>query len=257
MSRPTVLVTGATSGHGRYLAERLAATHDVLVHGRDRARTEALAAALGARPYVADLGSLAEVRRLAAEVAADHPRLDALINNAGIGYGTARELSADGHELRFAVMVLAPVLLTRLLLPRLGARVLNVGSLGQAPLDLDDLAMARAYDGITAYRRAKLALAMATFDLAAERPDLRVNVVHPATFMDTPMVRRGGGTPLTTVAHGGEATLRVLQTTLTGTFFDEDRPAEAHPDAYQPALRARLRVAIDAMLGPAAGGAPA
>lgn len=233
----TVLVTGATSGLGRYLAERLAGDHTVLVHGRDRARTEELAAAIGGRPYVADLADLEQVRRLATAL----PPVDVLINNAGIGYGTAREVSAQGHELRFAVMYLAPVLLTRLLLPRLGEQVLNVGSLGQAPLDFDDLAMERAYDGITAYRRAKLALAMATFDLAAERPDLRVNVVHPATMMDTPMVRRGGGTPQHTVAHGGEATLRVLATARTRTFFDEDRPARAHPDAYRADLRARLR----------------
>lgn len=244
----TYLITGATSGHGCYLAEQLAREHRVLVHGRDRARTEALAARLGAWPYVADLGDLAQVRRLAAEVAADHPRLDGLINNAGVGYGTAREASPDGHELRFAVMYLAPVLLTRLLLPRIGSQVLNVGSLGQAPLDFDDLMLERAYEGITAYRRAKLALAMATFDLAASRPDLHVNVVHPATMMDTNMVRRGGGTPQTTIAHGGDATLRVIEMAVTGTFFDGDRPARAHADAYRADLRARLRDLTEPLL---------
>ena len=248
-----ILITGATSGHGRYLAEQLAPAHTVLVPGRDRARTEALAAAIGGRPYVADLADLAQVRRLAAEVAADHPRLDVLVNNAGLGYGQGRELVPGGTELRFTVMYLAPVLLTRLLLPILGAQVVNVGSLGQAPLDFEDLAMARAYDGITAYRRAKLALAMATFDLAAERPDLRVNVVHPATMMDTNMVRRGGGTPQTTVAQGGDATLRVMDLALTGTFFDGDRPAEAHPDAYRADLRARLRDVTEALLAPPPG----
>lgn len=245
----TVLITGATSGHGRYLAERLAGEHDVLVHGRDRERTEQLAEQLGARPYVADLGDLAEVRRLAADVAADHPRIDVLINNAGIGYGQERELSPDGHELRFAVMYLAPVLLTRLLLPRLTSHVLNIGSLGQESIDFDDLMMQQAYDGVTAYRRAKLALVMATFDLAAERPDLRVNVVHPATYMDTNMVRLGGGTPLHTVEHGGEATLRVLAMQVTGNFFNEDRSAEAHPDAYREDLRTRLQEATNSILG--------
>lgn len=245
-----ILITGATSGLGRYLAERLARDSDVLVHGRDRERTEQLAAQLGARPYVADLADLAQVRRLAAEVAADHPRVDVLINNAGIGYGKQREVSPDGHELHFAVMYLAPVLLARLLGPNLTAAVLNIGSQGQEALDLDDLAMERAYDGVTAYRRAKLALVMATFDLAAERPDLRVNVVHPATYMDTNMVRKGGGTPLNTVEYGGEATLRALETPVTGTYFHEDKPAEAHPDAYREELRARLREATNAILGP-------
>ncbi|MDB5101354.1 MAG: retinol dehydrogenase [Cyanobacteria bacterium RYN_339] len=236
-----ILITGATSGLGRYLAEQLAREHDVLVHGRDRERTEQLAAQLGARAYVADLADLDQVRRLASEV----PPVDVLINNAGIGYGKEREVSAQGHELRLAVMYLAPVLLTRLI-P--AAQVLNIGSLGQASIDFDDLMLERDYDGINAYRRAKLALAMATFDLAAERPDLRVNVVHPATFMDTNMVRGGGGTPLNTVAHGGEATLRVLAMPGTGQFFNEDQPAEAHADAYQLALRARLREATEPLL---------
>jgi NAD(P)-dependent dehydrogenase (short-subunit alcohol dehydrogenase family) len=241
----TMMITGATSGHGRYLAEQLSGRHTVLVHGRDRRRTERLAAELGARPLVADLADLTQVRRLAEEAG----ELDVLINNAGIGYGTERELSADGHELRFAVMYLAPVLLMRLLLPRISWRVLNIGSLGQDSLDFEDLAMTRAYDGVTAYRRAKLALAMATFDLAIERPDLRVNLVHPATYMDTAMVRGGGGTPLNTVKHGGQATLRVLESSLTGTFFDEDQPVDAHPDAYLPDLRARLRAATETLLG--------
>ncbi|HEY9720610.1 MAG TPA: hypothetical protein V6D47_01265, partial [Oscillatoriaceae cyanobacterium] len=71
----------------------------------------------------------------------------------------------------------------------------------------------------------------------------------PATYMDTNMVRGGGGTPLNTVAYGGEATLRVLASPLTGTYFHEDQAAEAHLDAYREALRARLREATDALLG--------
>jgi NAD(P)-dependent dehydrogenase (short-subunit alcohol dehydrogenase family) len=239
--RKTILITGATSGHGRYLAEQLSRQHTVLLHGRDRERTERLAADLGAEPFVADLGDLTQVRRLAVDVVRAHPQIDALINNAGIGYGTTRELSPQGHELRFAVMYLAPVLLTRLLLPRITSQVLNVGSLGQEPIDFDDITMQRHYSGLTAYRRAKLALVMATFDLAMNQPELRANVVHPAGYMDTNMVRRGGGTPRSTVADGGRATLSVLASPLTGTFFDQDKPAEAHEDAYRPELRARLR----------------
>lgn len=243
--RQTILITGATSGHGRYLAERLSGQHQLLVHGRDRERTEQLARELGARPLVAELSELAEVRRLAAEVGP----VDVLINNAGIGYGQQREVSADGFELRLAVLYLAPVLLTRLLLPRLRVGVLNIGSLGQAPIDFDDLQLEQNYHGLNAYRRAKLALVMATFDVAEQRPDLRVNVVHPATYMDTNMIRRGGGTPQCTVEEGGDNTLRVLASPLTGQFFNQDQPAEAHQDAYQKSLRDRLRQATDVMLG--------
>src|SRR5207247_4082724 len=133
---PAVFITGATSGLGRYLAGELAGSGwQVLAHGRDPARVAALSAELGdgARGYVADLASLGCVRELAAQVRAEVPRLDVLVNNAGIGFGApgeTRQVSADGHELRFAVNYLAPVLLTRLLLPLLTAsapsRVVNV-----------------------------------------------------------------------------------------------------------------------------------
>jgi NAD(P)-dependent dehydrogenase (short-subunit alcohol dehydrogenase family) len=244
-----ILITGATSGHGRYLAQQLSLKHRILLHGRDRHRTESLAAELGALPYVADLSDLAQVRQLAAEITASHPKIDVLINNAGIGYGTKRELSVDGHELRFAVNYLAPVLLARLLLPCISSQILNVASLGQESINFDDLAMQQDYSGMIAYRRAKLALVMATFELAAERPDLRINVVHPATYMDTNMVRRGGGVPLNTVEHGGDATLRALDSQLTGAFFNESEPARAHDDAYRSELRLRLREITDKLLG--------
>src|SRR5262245_50343111 len=123
----TVLITGSTDGVGRRVAERIGAMGaHVILHGRDRARGEATAAAIRAagNPNVefhrADLSSLAEVRRLAGDVSRAHHRLDILINNAGVGSGGprgVRETSADGYELRFAVNHLAGFLLTMLLLP--------------------------------------------------------------------------------------------------------------------------------------------
>jgi NAD(P)-dependent dehydrogenase (short-subunit alcohol dehydrogenase family) len=104
---PVVLITGATSGLGGYLARELASSGwQVLAHGRDPARVADLAAELGggARGYVTDLASLGEVRELAALVRADAPRLDVLVNNAAVGFGApgeGRQVSADGHELRF------------------------------------------------------------------------------------------------------------------------------------------------------------
>jgi len=124
---PAALITGATSGLGCYLAQQLASSGwQVLAHGRDPARVADLSAELGdgARGFVADLASLGDVRDLAARITAEVPRLDVLVNNAAVGFGApgeGRQVSADGHELRFAVNYLAPVLRTRLLVPLLAA----------------------------------------------------------------------------------------------------------------------------------------
>ncbi|MFG2126668.1 SDR family NAD(P)-dependent oxidoreductase [Streptomyces sp. NPDC048751] len=259
----TILITGATSGLGRYVAfELVRSGHVVLAHGRDPERTgrlvEELRAEGAAEGFVADLASLAQVRELAAHVGDAHPDLDVLINNAGVGAGApgaGRELSTDGHELRLAVNYLAPVTLTRALLPVLRAntpaRIVNVGSVGQDPLDFDDIEFRRAYDGFAAYRRAKFALAAHTFALAEQLAGtgVSVNVLHPATFMDTPMVREGGVTPWNTVADGAPGVLALAtRDTGTGGYFDGTRPARAHEGTYDPAVRKRLAAVTEQLL---------
>ncbi|MFI8214888.1 SDR family NAD(P)-dependent oxidoreductase [Streptomyces sp. NPDC085932] len=259
----TLLITGATSGLGRYAAAELVrAGHVVLVHGRDAERTERLAAELraegDAEAFVADLASLAQVRELAAHVADAHPELDVLVNNAGVGFGVpgaGRELSADGHELRLAVNYLAPVVLTRALLPVLRAnapaRIVNVGSAGQEPLVFEDPEFGRGYDGTAAYRRSKFALAAHTFALAEELAGtgVTVNVLHPATFMDTAMVREADVTPWNTVADGAAALLALATRDAgTGRYFDGTRPARAHEAAYDPRVRARLAAVTDQLV---------
>src|SRR5262245_10528112 len=105
---PTALITGATDGLGRHVARDLASRGwTVLGHGRPPERAPAVIA--GARVYIADLSSLAEVRRMADEVLARESSLDVLVNNAGIGSaaGASREESADGYELTFAVNYLS------------------------------------------------------------------------------------------------------------------------------------------------------
>jgi NAD(P)-dependent dehydrogenase (short-subunit alcohol dehydrogenase family) len=260
-----ILITGATSGLGRSLAEQLSrAGGTVLVHGRDPDRVAQVAGAAGG--YVADLASLAEVRFLAEQVRAEHDRLDVLVNNAGVGFGARppaperaqdadRQLSRDGHELRFAVNYLAPVLLTRLLLPLLRrsapSRVVNVASLGQEPIDLGDVEMSNRYDGVTAYRRSKLALVAYSFDLAEQlRGDgITVNSLHPASLMDTAMVREAGISPVSSVREGAAATLRLISEDVgTGHFFDGTQEAAAHPQAYDPAMRRQLRETTERIL---------
>ncbi|MEU0026426.1 SDR family NAD(P)-dependent oxidoreductase [Streptomyces sp. NPDC006335] len=259
----TILITGATSGLGRYVAfELVRSGHTVLAHGRDPRRTESLVAELrtegAAEGFVADLASLAAVRELGARVADAHPELDVLVNNAGVGAGSpgsGREVSADGHELRLAVDYLAPVALTRALLPVLRAntpaRIVNVGSVGQEPIDFDDPEFTRGYAGFAAYCRAKFALAAHTFALAEELADtgVAVNVLHPATFMDTAMVREGGVAPWSTVADGAPGVLALAtQNRGTGRFFDGTSPARAHEETYDSGVRERLATLTDRLL---------
>jgi NAD(P)-dependent dehydrogenase (short-subunit alcohol dehydrogenase family) len=261
VQQQTVLVTGATDGLGRALARELAGRGaTVLLHGRDQERLEEtrreIEQATGndrLHSHRADLSSLEQVRRLGREVAAQQARLDVLVNNAGIAGEGPRELSADGHELRFAVNYLAPFLLTQLLLPLLRrsapARVVNVSSVGQVPIDFDDVMLERGYDGLRAYRQSKLAQVMFTFELAERRraagePGVTVNALHPATLMDTKMALQTFGYAMSTIQDGVEATLRLAVAPeldgVSGRYFDRLREARANAQAYDRAARRRL-----------------
>jgi NAD(P)-dependent dehydrogenase (short-subunit alcohol dehydrogenase family) len=263
-----VLVTGSTDGVGRAVAQRLGACGArVMVHGRDRARAESAVSEIetaggSAAFIVADLSSLAEVRRLAEEVRATTERLDILVNNAGIGSGggTERQMSADGHELRFAVNYLAGFLLTRLLLPLLKAaapaRIVNVASAGQQPIDFDDVMLTRGYSGGRAYAQSKLAQITFTNDLARELQGTGVTVtsLHPATYMDTSMVRQAGVTPRSSVEEGAEAILNLAFSPAlegrSGLYFDGLRESRAHPQAYDAGAQERLRRLSSELSGP-------
>jgi NAD(P)-dependent dehydrogenase (short-subunit alcohol dehydrogenase family) len=189
------------------------------------------------RGYVADLSSLENVRRLAEDVRRDNDRIDVLVNNAGVVIPERRE-SEDGHELTFAVNYLAHFLLTRELLPIVD-RVVNVASLGQRPIDFDDVMLERDYDGYTAYAQSKLAQVMFTLELA-ER-GAATDALHPATFMDTNMVRQFGGQPASSVDEGAEAVVRLIHDSDgSGRFFDGTSESSAHRQAYDAEARRQL-----------------
>lgn len=253
----TVLVTGSIDGVGRLVARRLGnAGARVVVHGRDADRGAQVVAdterAGGAATFLrADLASLAEVRDLAAAVQRTTDRLDILINNAGIGTaGGVRQESADGFELRFAVNYLAGFLLTSLLLPLLRAaepaRIVNVSSAGQEAIDFTDVMLTRGYNGARAYCQSKLAQVMFTFDLATKLAGTGITAtcLHPATYMDTTMVRRAGVTPVSTVEQGAETILNLAMSPAlegrSGLYFNGLREARAQSQAYDVEARHRL-----------------
>jgi NAD(P)-dependent dehydrogenase (short-subunit alcohol dehydrogenase family) len=263
-----VLVTGATDGLGRALAVELGRQGaTVLVHGRDPGRIaetaeQVSAAQVGAakntvRSYQADLADLAQVRALAAQISDREPRLDVLVNNAGIGSdvpgGGVRQESADGYELRFAVNYLAGFALTRLLLPLLRrsapARIVNVSSAGQQAIDFDNVMLTSGYNGVRAYCQSKLAQILFTIDLAGELDGtgVTVNSLHPATFMPTKIV----ASPVSTIAEGVEATMHLItgQDVGTGRYYNVLREARANEQAYDADARRRLRELSEKLTG--------
>ena len=265
-AQATILVTGATDGLGRRVARELAAKGaTVLLHGRNPERLEAtleeLMSQVGsekANSYLADLSSLAAVRDLADRILSEHDRLDVLVNNAGIIVRERRE-SEDGYELTFAVNYLSHFLLTRLLLPLLKdsapARIVNVASAGQSPVDFSNLMLERGYDAMKAYSQSKLAQVMFTFELAEHLRDtgVTVNALHPASLMDTKMVQSTFGYTMSTVEEGTEAVVRLAISPeiggVTGRYFDGTREARANRQAYDPRVRNRLWVLSEELCG--------
>jgi NAD(P)-dependent dehydrogenase (short-subunit alcohol dehydrogenase family) len=269
LGEQTILITGATDGLGRALATELAgAGARLLVHGRDEQRGRETLAAIEAqtanselRWLCADFASLDDVRAMARSVL-EEPRLDALVNNTGIGTTDAgdqrRQQSRDGYELRFAVNYLAGYLLTRLLLPLLErsapARIVSVSSAGQAPIDFADVMLEHGYDGVRAYCQSKLAQVMLTFDLAEELRGRGVSAtcLHPATYMPTKMVRASGVEPVSSLEQGVRATLHLVADPETegvsGRYFNGLAAAEPHPQASDPAARRALHALSERLI---------
>jgi len=194
MGEKVCLITGATSGIGKATAMGLASMGaSVVMVGRDRGRGEAALAEIKTKSanasvdlMLADLSSQEEIRRLAHEFKDTYPRLDVLINNAGV-IRSKRVTTADGIEMTFAVNHLAPFLLTDLLLDVLKAsapsRIVNVASGEQrnGTIDFDDLQGENGYKGAKAYGQSKLATVLFTYELARriEGTGVTANCVHP------------------------------------------------------------------------------
>jgi NAD(P)-dependent dehydrogenase (short-subunit alcohol dehydrogenase family) len=268
MRGKVVVITGATSGIGRVAAEKLAAmgARMVLV-ARDPSRADATLARLreidqAGNPTVhyADLSRLAEMKRVAAEIAATELRIDVLINNAGAMFGH-RQVTADGLEMTFAVNHMAYFVLTYGLRQRLlgsaPARVVNTSSNAhkRSPLDFNDLQSARNYSGFMAYSRSKLCNILFTRELARRLAGKRVtaNCLHPG-FVDTRFADRSGGWFAQLIRLGklgalspekGAETLVYLASSpevadVTGQYFHKCRPKTPTVEAQDDSAARRL-----------------
>jgi len=250
---------------GREVARTLTGQGDhVIVHGRSIERGEALvseitAAGGSARFYAADFASLPQVREFAQAILRDYPRLDVLVNNAGIWLQPedGRMTNPAGVEMHFQVNYVAGYLLTELLLPRLResapSRIVNVASAAQRPIDWDDVMMETGYSDGRGYAQSKLAQVIHAFELAERLADagIIVNSLHPATMMDTNMVLSRGASTRASVDEGRDAVLHLVNSPDLGTglYFTGTRETRANDQAYDLAARARLMELSQRLVG--------
>jgi len=194
MDGQVVVITGATSGVGYQAARRFAAGGATLVLVcRDPAKSDRVRSELQSQfgstlsCVTADLSRLADVRQASARILAENPRIDVLINNAGI-HMTRRVMTEDGNEMAFGVNHLASFLLTRLLLGRMSesvpSRIIQVNSQGHrfGGLDLTDISWdRRRYRGIKGYGASKVAQLLTVWELAErlKGSGVTVNAMHP------------------------------------------------------------------------------
>ncbi|MEU8257943.1 SDR family NAD(P)-dependent oxidoreductase [Micromonospora inaquosa] len=276
------VVTGANTGLGFETARRLAERGaSVVLAVRDTAKGELAAARINGDVSVRelDLASLESVRAAAAGLRAAHPRIDLLINNAGVMY-TPKQTTRDGFEMQFGTNHLGHFALTGLLLDLLlpvpGSRVVTVSSTGhriRAAIHFDDLQWERSYSRVGAYGQSKLANLMFTYELqrrlAAHGTTVAV-AAHPG-ISNTELVRNTPAVvrrPITWVAPvitqpaaaGALPTLRAATdpSVLGGQYYGPDglgeargypRPVTSSPESYDLAVQQRLWAVSEDLTG--------
>lgn len=252
----TLLITGATDGIGKLTAQKLhAAGHTVLIHGRNPAKLAAFGDELGVGEdarLVADFSRLADVERMAAEVAARVDRVDALINNAGV-FKTSRPTTAEGLDVRFVVNLFAPYVLTHRLLPLIPreGRVVNLSSAAQAPVDVAALRGERRADDMGAYAQSKLAITLWSSVLAESLPDgPTVVAVNPGSLLASKMVKEGFGVPGKDLSIGADILIRAALDPefegRSGAYWDNDAGMfrAPNPAALDPEHRTSVMKAL-------------
>jgi NAD(P)-dependent dehydrogenase (short-subunit alcohol dehydrogenase family) len=262
----TILITGSTDGIGLEAAKALYSQgHHVLLHGRSATKLKAAEKALSelsgdgrVESYLADLSSMADVETLGEAIAANHEQLDVVINNAGV-FRTADTFTDDGLDNRFAVNTFAPYLLTQRLLQLLrpGARVVNLSSAAQSPVNLEALAgRTRIPDQLDAYAQSKLALTMWSRTMAHLHKNraLVFVAVNPGSLLATKMVKEGFGRAGNDIQIGTDILVRAALAdefaNASGKYFDNDkgRFAPPHPDALDSRKSEKVVDTIEALL---------
>lgn len=227
----TVLITGSTDGIGILTAKTLAsAGHHVLLHGRSPEKLARAATEVGGSvdTYVADLSIMDNVHALAADILNQHNQLDAIINNAGV-LKVSQTTTTDGYDVRFMVNTFAPYVLTKALLPILpsDARIVNLSSAAQAPVDMEALHGRKQLNDMEAYAQSKLAITIWSQELAKKLNNGPVVVaVNPGSLLASKMVKEGFGVEGKDMQIGAdilcEAAIGESFADASGKYFDND-----------------------------------
>ncbi len=251
--KKTILITGSTDGIGKLAAIKLAKDgHEIYLHGRNAEKLEAVKAEIiglsnneNINGFVEDLSDLEATRQLGEEISKAIPKLDVLINNAGI-FKSPVATTKDGLDIRFAVNYFAPYLLTEKLIPLLKKeskpRLINLSSAAQAPISLESLSGKSPLPAQSAYAQSKLALTMWSFYLAKILPEVNVIAVNPGSLLNTNMVREAYGRHWSSADKGANILYDLAVSEefekVTGKYFDNDKGetrgtfGPAHADAY-------------------------
>lgn len=245
----TILVTGSTDGIGKLVALKLAADdHAVFMHGRNPDKLSLVISEINSLTknenvdgFVADFSKLDDVRQMADQINKDLPKIDILINNAGI-FKSSEVFNKDGLDIRFVVNYLAPYLLTEKLIPLLKngtvPRIINLSSAAQSSVSHEALSGNLNLSHGESYAQSKMALTMWSFYLSEALPEVAVIAVNPGSLLDTKMVAEAYGHHWSPADKGADILYNLAVSEdykgITGEYFDNDKGSfgPAHPDAY-------------------------
>ena len=249
----TIIVTGSTDGIGKLTALSFAEKgHTVYVHGRNEAKVDAVVSEIktttnnqNIHGLVADFSDIEAVSALAEQIKKDIPKIDILINNAGI-FKTKEVQNKNGLDIRMVVNYLAPYVLTNAILENIKQsevpRIINLSSAAQAPVSEAVLIGKKQQPENNTYAQSKLALTMWSFNLAKQEPKITVIAVNPGSLLNTKMANEAYGQHWSPAEKGVDILIDLALSEAykndSGKYFDNDKGdpigyfAPAHPDAY-------------------------
>lgn len=232
--KKTILITGATDGIGLETAKILIKQgHHLLLHGRNHAKMQKIESALSplgsAESYIADLSNRQDVLSMVRNITHKHRALDVLINNAGV-LQAPDPVTEEGIDIRFAVNVMAPYMLTNGLLELLQSRhgrVVNLSSAAQSSVDLDALSGKRVgLEAMAAYAQSKLAITMWSRRFAQSHKEVTSIAVNPGSLLASKMVKEGFGIEGKDINIGADILARLAVDdsfkNKSGCYFDND-----------------------------------